>query len=262
MIAPACTFTDGSPWGQVDMNVQVGFDDAGRQKSDGLHTSKDYVVVLDRLDVDLVAAVINTSADSVTLSFDPASPPDGYGLCHNGHCHADDGRLVDYADIEAELAGGAATGQALVQVIDATPNLLDGSTVALGECASNCELGRGYLQTVGLQLGTLSLAGRVFDKRVPSRLPDEGVPVTGTFALDTTLSEAIGAEVGRDEPAGIDLDVRLTAAAPFLDALDFAALVEDGSVALERLSAEERAAFIEKTRQELNLDVTVERREL
>jgi len=43
------------------------------------------------------------------VSFDPADPPEGYGLCHNGHCHKDDGTLPTYEQIEAELAGDAAT---------------------------------------------------------------------------------------------------------------------------------------------------------
>lgn len=42
------------------------------------------------------------------VSFDPADPPEGYSLCHNGHCHKDDGTLPTYEQIEAELAGDAA----------------------------------------------------------------------------------------------------------------------------------------------------------
>jgi len=261
-MSPACAFDDGNPWGQVTMSVSAGFDDAGRQKSDGLHTSKDYVVVLDNLDLGLVAATVNTSSDNVTLSFDPANPPEGYGLCHNGHCHADDGRLVDYADIEAELAGGAASGQSLVQLIDATPNLLDDKNVALGQCSDGCELGRGFLQTVGLQVGTLGVSGRVFDTRTPSRLPEAGLPLTGEIALDTTLSSAISGQVGRDDPAGIDVNVRLMAAAPMFDSIDFAAVAGEQTISLDALSDSDRALFIEKIRQELTLDVALERHDL
>ncbi|HEY0712676.1 MAG TPA: hypothetical protein VGF45_08385, partial [Polyangia bacterium] len=45
--------------------------------------------------IDLIAAPASAAA------FDPANPPPGYSLCHNGHCHAADGRLVAYDDIVA-----------------------------------------------------------------------------------------------------------------------------------------------------------------
>jgi hypothetical protein len=262
LLSPACAFDDGNPWGQVTMSVSAGFDDAGRQKSDGLHTSKDYVVVLDRLDLGLIATTVNMSSDNVDLSFDPADPPEGYSLCHNGHCHADDGRLVDYADIAAELAGGVGSGQSLVQLIDVTPNLLDDKNVALGQCSDGCQLGRGFLQTVGLQVSTLVVSGRVFDTRTPSRLPAAGLPLNGQIALDTTLSSAVSGQVGRDDPAGIDVSVSLTAAAPLFDSLDFAALAGEESITLDNLSETDRALFIEKIRQELTLDVALERHDL
>lgn len=262
LLSPACAFDDGNPWGQVTMSVSAGFDEAGRQKPDGLHTSKDYVVVLDSLDLGLVVATVNTSSDNVSLSFDPADPPEGYGLCHNGHCHAADGALVAYADIEAELAGGAASGQSLVQLIAATPNLLEDKSIALGQCSDGCELGRGFLQTVGLEVSTLGVSGRVFDTRTPSRLPEAGLPLSGQIALDTTLSSAVSGQIGRDDPAGIGVDVRLTAAAPIFDSIDFAALAGEEAITLDDLSETERALFIEKIRQELTLDVALERHDL
>ncbi|MFP2932804.1 hypothetical protein ACLESO_48200, partial [Pyxidicoccus sp. 3LG] len=59
-------------------------------------------------------------------TFDPANPPPGYSLCHGGHCHRDDGALVDYEDIQAELDGGGGSGATTVAAlhVDAELDLL------------------------------------------------------------------------------------------------------------------------------------------
>jgi len=41
-------------------------------------------------------------------SFDTSAPPEGFSLCHSGHCHHEDGSLWSYEEIEAWLAGGYA----------------------------------------------------------------------------------------------------------------------------------------------------------
>jgi hypothetical protein len=65
-------------------------------------------------------------------SFDPANPPEGFALCHGGHCHAEDGSLVDYADVQAMLAGDTARFEPLATLpVDRTFDLLDGEDAAL-----------------------------------------------------------------------------------------------------------------------------------
>ncbi|MCB9762153.1 MAG: hypothetical protein H6739_20305 [Alphaproteobacteria bacterium] len=66
-------------------------------------------------------------------TFDPADPPEGYGLCHSGHCHRDDGALVDYVDIQAELAGGDLTFEDVVTWSGLEVDLLDPTEQDLGD---------------------------------------------------------------------------------------------------------------------------------
>ncbi len=64
-------------------------------------------------------------------TFDPATPPPGYSLCHNGHCHHESGALVDYVDIQAELNGGGGFDAALTFPLEQTVDLLDGAALTL-----------------------------------------------------------------------------------------------------------------------------------
>ena len=87
----------GLPWGWVEAEVQGSFDpDEGRLDDEGrLKTSGNYALALDTVEVTFDALTV-VLAGAGTADFDPANPPEGYSLCHNGHCHSDAGALVDY----------------------------------------------------------------------------------------------------------------------------------------------------------------------
>lgn len=87
-------------------------DEAGRWKTDNGYR----LTVAEKLVRVHIGAVTIDGAPSAaavaaagSAAFDPANPPPGYSLCHGGHCHRADGALVDYADIQASLAGGSAS---------------------------------------------------------------------------------------------------------------------------------------------------------
>lgn len=228
----ACTFDDGQPWGTVDFSLETRFDQADRVSGGRLLTSKNYAVQLDSLQLGLVSVIVRTSSDSAEISFDPANPPPGYSLCHNGHCHYVDGSLVDYADIEAEVAGASAGGETLVQAIESNVDVIKYTDVELGQCSNNCELGRVSLRTVDLNVGSISWSGRVFDTRSESRLPPEGIELTGSLPISLTYSTLVDAATGPQEEVGIDLDLQYVVASPILDLFDFAELAQNGAVDL------------------------------
>src|SRR5688572_4227131 len=136
----ACTFEDGHGFSTVDRASLEARLEPGVARDLGNHTvltDVGYQVHLDSatLEVDEVALeeLVGGGASGGT-SFDPANPPPGYSLCHGGHCHADDGRLVEYAEIEAELAGGGARFSPVVTLpVDRGLDWLDGDAIALDE---------------------------------------------------------------------------------------------------------------------------------
>ena len=101
----------GLPWGVVEATIEAKFDPSeGRLDDEGrLKTSANYALELESVAVTFDALTL-TLAGAGAADFDPANPPEGYSLCHNGHCHAASGELVDYEDIQAEMnqASGAA----------------------------------------------------------------------------------------------------------------------------------------------------------
>jgi hypothetical protein len=85
-------------------------DETGRWKTDNGYrlTIAERLVRVHVAGVTIDGPAAAGAAATASAAFDPANPPPGYSLCHGGHCHRADGALVDYADIQASLAGGNA----------------------------------------------------------------------------------------------------------------------------------------------------------
>lgn len=232
-----CTLQEGQPWGQADLSLFAGFaPEQDRLDSEGgLLTSSDYVIDIDDLRVGLSELrLVLASESGGTTTFDPANPPAGYSLCHGGHCHSDDGRLVDYEDIAAELAGGGgAGGFTLVRAIDAAVPLTtelpsaDGA-VSLGACApdASCGLPIGSLLRVEVSIQSIALQGTVRDRRVPPRFTN--VDVAFDVGVDVTLQTAVAGEVGPGDPMGVRVITDLAITEKLLDGVDFAAIQFEG----------------------------------
>ncbi|MDB5099567.1 MAG: putative lipoprotein [Cyanobacteria bacterium RYN_339] len=164
-------------------------------------------------------------------TFDPAHPPAGYTLCHNGHCHRTDGAVKTYDEIQADLAGGgtAAAATTLVTLAPTVPtvNLAPGGTVqvAFSKCAPNCNLPRGTVSTAKLALNRLLVSGQV--------QPLAGSPAIGgatrrwklALALgDLALAGPLAVKVDRDQPATRYLSGQLTLTDKVFDGIDWARL--------------------------------------
>lgn len=230
MVASGCALDDGDPWGRAHFDLQASFDATPRLDQGRLKTSKNYAVELD--DVALAFGTVDLAlrAEDTVVNFDPADPPEGYSLCHNGHCHSASGELVDYEDISAELAGGQTSAGGVVQAIDAevgldTDDVVD---VPLSDCSNDCRLERGLLNTVTLVVRSLRISGRAFDTTEAGRLPEEGMVFQTVIPLDLEFTEVVEGAIADGEPVDVNLLVRLDLTEKFLDPVEFDSTADAG----------------------------------
>lgn len=225
-----CVLEDGDPWGLARAQLAIAFQpEAGRLIEGRLVTAKDYRVEVDSFELELGAMSL-LAGTGAALGFDPASPPEGYTLCHNGHCHTDDGRVVSYDEIARELAGEGVDAAVLARW---SPEA-GAHDVALGSRGEvplgGCE-GRGCAieaptatGVASLEVNNVRIAGRVFDARTgaSARLPEEGVEFT-VSAGSIGVAQAIAARFGPSERLGLELAATLSVPAGLFDEVDFAA---------------------------------------
>ncbi|PKN58433.1 MAG: hypothetical protein CVU56_06090 [Deltaproteobacteria bacterium HGW-Deltaproteobacteria-14] len=251
----ACAFADGDPWGRLELAAAARFDAPADRVVDGaVKTARNYLVTLDAVDLVVGAITVSQRAEGAAAAFDPADPPEGYSLCHNGHCHAADGRLVPYEEIAAELAGGGASAGPSVTVVAldapvavpvASGSLGAAAAVALGACPGGCVFERGALDTVRVTVSALRLRGTVHDQLVgdAARLPAEGrafdVTLTPTDALTASLSGAFD----KGEPVGLRLEVTLALPAALFDGVDWSAAADAELPGLTAAAFGEHAAI-------------------
>lgn len=206
--ATACAFDAGDPWARASFELSVGFepgagrlDDAGR-----LVTPGDWAIALETPTAHVDSVVLSMAGTGGATSFDPADPPPGYSLCHNGHCHADDGRLVDYEDIALELATASGAGAARVVAAYDVEVPLDAPTVVPGgTCADGCDVPRGDFASITVTMSRVSLRGVVFDRREGdrARIGEDGVPFE--VVLQGPLSVATPVDGEADRGASVDV---------------------------------------------------------
>lgn len=232
-----CILLPGEPWALAGPELVVALPvDEGRLTPEGrIATAKSYAIELRELAVEVESVTIRQAPleGAGPTTFDPASPPPGYSLCHGGHCHSDDGRLVDYAEIEAELAGGAAGGSSLVILAAEEAVLLEpggSALVPLSPCAEACWLERGRLASFDALVTGLRMSGVVHDRLEGEarRLPDEGVPFAAFIPFDEPFRAPLQGSVARGEPRKVVVDASLHLPVTMFDPLEVADLVEPG----------------------------------
>lgn len=158
-------------------------------------------------------------------TFDPANPPPGYSLCHGGHCHRSDGALIDYEDIQAELATGGAAAPTVVlrltpfnQVAFVAPNgegLIDSF-----QCDPACALDQGKLNRVPLALSKLEAYGEV--EAGPGLAPLGASPVPWVLVLPAeslTFQAEVDTTVSRTSPQRLALSGRLVLSEKLFDGI-------------------------------------------
>lgn len=237
----SCTFQPGVAFGTLaDASLAASFaPPASRLDADGrIKTDTGYRIRLSALR--LVPRQLDFQSTSGAAasggSFDPANPPPGYSLCHGGHCHRDDGALVDYATIEAELAGGGPTTRTVLSLPVETPfDLLSGTaTASLAQCEPGCQLDRGTWSKAVLQFASLTASGTVEDPSTLNRLGGQ----TRDWSLTLTpaaFSQTIAVTVDRDHGERLSVAARFVLSEKLWDAIDFQTLAASaGALVLDQ----------------------------
>jgi hypothetical protein len=269
VVTGGCTFSDGEPYGVVSASFDASYElrddrDVGDGTWQKLVNEMEVRVDEARLTVEVVE-LVGAGSEIGSLTFDPANPPPGYSLCHNGHCHSDSGDLVDYEDIQAELAAGeGGTASTALVLQGGTDDLLDGAPLSLA--CGDCLLDRGRLSLVRLSASYLVVSGVIRDgldepRFDGSRSFEAAVSLSPNSEADGAvgvIEHAVSVPLDDENPSQVTLALNLTTSASLLDGIDpemvAAASVE--TVAIDDVSTI-RSAF-----SELELDVRVRRDDL
>ncbi|MBM65234.1 MAG: hypothetical protein CMH55_03250 [Myxococcales bacterium] len=218
----------GQPWGTLEATMQASFDPSeGRKDGNGrLKTTANYAVALENVAVSFDAFTVVLAAAGAA-SFDPGNPPEGYSLCHNGHCHADSGELVDYEVIALEMVGGSG-GARVAVALDADPMTLgeEKLNVPIVPCEpSPCEVPKGELAGLELTVGSLTVQGTAYDglSGGSARLPEEGYYFNVTVPIPQALNSQpqLDGSIGPGEPVGLQLAIDFELPSALFDDIEF-----------------------------------------
>ncbi len=232
LLAAGCAWGPGEGFAVVEPTVRATYAlmpdrvvDGGYQRLSSSYQVRVDVASLRLEDIELLASAGGGGGGS----FDPSNPPPGYSLCHGGHCHRDDGALIPYEQIEAELGGGGGASTVVTLPVEAPWNLLDEETRQVA-CEPDCELPPTTVSRGRWSVTALHLEGTVRDASVPPRFTGER-----RFRLDLRPQEAPVAllEGDLDLPSDrhhaprVALDLRLALTAALFDPVDWSTVSED-----------------------------------
>lgn len=245
-LAPGCAWDAGEPFATLTARIAAGLEvPAGRDLGDGWQMlASNYQLAIDTLVVEADAVRLGDAGDGGGV-FDPANPPPGYTLCHNGHCHADDGSLVPYEEVAAELGAGGVTTVALLPV--GTLDVAAGAERAL-DCTPSCDLPLAHIVVAELDVTRVQASGRVRDGRTPPRLDGEQTwTLDLVFAADQplVLSSALDLPADRRHAPDVALDLTLAMSSRLFDHVAWADLAPGAGAGLALADhAEARAAIV------------------
>lgn len=246
----ACALDAGEPFATVRPTFSAAFaHEHERETDDGFwRLASGFEIAVEAAAIEVESIALLSSADGVaTEVFDPANPPEGYSNCHGGHCHADDGGTVDYADIEAALLGAesAPLATVLTLILDAPVDLLN-VALLVPDCHAStlegCGLEAGTLRRAELKLRRLTLHLAVRDSEQPARVEPRHVDLAIELTGDAhgTFAHAVDFTAERHGERFFDLDMSLTLSAAIFDEVDWAASEIDAHAIAHALS---HAAF-------------------
>ncbi|XXF75601.1 hypothetical protein P2318_21380 [Myxococcaceae bacterium GXIMD 01537] len=250
-----CALDAGEGFAVLDPSVSAAYTPQGsRDAGDGFQRlSSDYQVRVGAASLHLGnIELLGSSGGAGPTTFDPANPPPGYTLCHGGHCHRDDGALISYEDIEAELGGGPTTAPVATLTVNASMNLLAPETHAVG-CEPDCELPKTTLTRGRWSVTSLALEGTVRDGRQPARFSGErrfSLVLSPNGALPAlVLDGPLDVPSDREHAPVVTLDLGLPVPPSVFDTVDWGSTTLDSNGVAD-LNAQDntpaRTALVEK----------------
>lgn len=232
-----CTYTQGKGWATISASLDASYTllEERALEENWQKLSSEYAISMEKAVFKLKALeVLSTSSGETSTTFDPANPPEGYTLCHGGHCHTDDGRLVDYEDIINDLSGGTET-QATTIVsfpINRDIDLLQTYSDHL-ICDPSCEIGINEINEVQLVLSALSIEGVVRDElsdpRITGDIPwqlhiDFSDNPESLSDIPDSFQKSISISITRDGPSNVSLTTSLVFTAKPFDSVSWSSL--------------------------------------
>jgi hypothetical protein len=230
-IPVGCVLDDGQGFTVAKLTAEVQWDSNRRIGEDGrFTTSKSYEIEFEAFDLSVRAIALTTASQVSSDVFDPANPPAGYSLCHNGHCHADSGELVDYDEIILSL-GGSNAGKEVAQLVDAPVSLdlrqvSDTQSLSLGICTdvgAMCEVGPDSVNAATMYISSASVKLRVFQE---GTLPEGGVAFDLNVPVASGIQKPLTIALDTEGPEEITLNLSLIVNESIWDHIEFSDLIE------------------------------------
>jgi hypothetical protein len=230
LVASGCTFEPGTGFATLEdaslsAKLEPGSRDLGNRtllSDQGEHVH----LAVARLALGSVVLAELRGGGGESVSFDPASPPPGYSLCHAGHCHADDGRLVSYEAIQSELAGDGASLEAVATLpVEADADLWDGGPRSLERVLPSRELPRARLTRLSVEVEELELSG---DVAAGAGAPP--TPFSVVVPVSAGFEKAIDLPIDREEPGEFSLRIAIAPSGRLVDGVDWNAIASAGSI--------------------------------
>lgn len=249
VVSAGCALEAGEGFAVLQPTLRAAYTSpASREVGDGYQRlSSDFQVRLTtaKMRLERIELLGRTGGGGPT-SFDPANPPPGYTICHNGHCDREDGAQVPYEDVEAELSGGGSTATTVATLPVGELDLLAPETRSL-ECQPDCELPRTTLSNGRWILTALRLEGSVRDSRATPRFPGERpfrleLAATGAQAAPVAvITGTLDVPSDRAHAPRVMLALELELTPSLFDPVDWAAATPEPGGILD-LSSSENAA--------------------
>lgn len=224
---------------RVELQLGLRVEPARTLGERGLLTDHYYELRLDQAEVRVSAVILEARSGSSggaagPVRFDPANPPPEYSLCHNGHCHHQDGRLVSYEVIEAELAGGGGVTTfelARLPAEVAVDLWARPEPLVLSDVLPSRELPVAELSRVRVAVDEVTFVGTIGGGPVGNPLEGEQVPLRVVLPTPGALQAPLDLSIDADGPGAFALQLEATLGARVFDDIPFAEyLTPDGVV--------------------------------
>lgn len=247
LLATGCALDAGEGFAVLQPSLRAAYTSpSSREVGDGYQRlSSDFQVRLTTVTMRLERIdLLGSAGGGGPTSFDPANPPPGYTICHNGHCDREDGAQVPYEEVEAELGGGGASASTVATLPVGELDLLAPENRSL-ECEPDCELPSTTVSNGRWTLTALRLDGTVRDSRATPRFSGERpfrfeLTSTGAPAEPVAvLTGALDIPSDRAHAPRVVLDLTLELTPKIFDPLDWAAVTPglDGTLDLNTHTA-------------------------